>query len=124
MSPVKRRTVTGLPFASTTSSTLAFVFDCTLLTLLSQPDDQSNVTSFTWASLDPLRLVHQGLDQEHTHPSGIFFAMHLAVDVRFGRRLGNSGPVIHDLDFQRFIAGGKDHPDAQVAIQSISVLDG
>src|ERR1700761_4401590 len=106
MSPVKRRTVTGLPFAPTTSSTLAFVSDCTLLTLLSQPDDQSNVTSFTWTSLDPLCLVHQGLDQEHTHAARIFFAVHLAVDVRFGRRLGNSGPVVHHFDFERFIAGG------------------
>src|SRR5271156_3864478 len=84
MSPVKRRTVTGRPFAARTSSTLAFVSVCTLLSLLSQPDHQPYVASFAGASLDPLRLIHQRLDQKHTHASRIFFAMHFFVDVGLG----------------------------------------
>src|SRR3984957_3132949 len=109
MSPVKRRTVTGCPVAATTSSTLAFVSVCTLLTLLGQPDDQSYVASFARASFDPLCLVDQRLDQKHAHAARILFAMHLAVDVRSGGRLGDTGSGIHDFDFQRFIAGGKDY---------------
>src|SRR5580692_68967 len=124
ISPVKRRTVTGRPFAASTSSTFAFVSVCTLLTLLGQPDDQSYVASFARASFDPLRLIHQRLDQKHAHAAGTFFTMHLAVDVRFGGSLGDTGAGIHYFNLQRFIAGGKDHTDAQVAIQAISVFDG
>src|ERR1700722_5235824 len=124
MSPVKRRTVTGCPVAATTSSTLAFVSVCTFLTLLGQPDDQSYVASFAGAAFDPLSLVDQRLDQKHAHAAGILFAMHLAVNIRSGRRLGDTGSGIHDFHFQRFIAGGKDHTDAEVAIQAISMLDG
>src|ERR1700734_163082 len=67
ISPVKRRTVTGRPFAATTSSTLAFVSVCTLPILLSQPDDQPHIASFSRASLNPLRFIHQRLDQKHAH---------------------------------------------------------
>src|SRR5580658_7640356 len=124
ISPVKRRTVTGFPFAPITSSTLAFVSDCTLLTLLGQPDDQSYVASFARASFDPLRLIHQRLDQKHAHAAGTFFTMHLAVDVRFVGSLGDTGAGIHYVNLQRFIAGGKDPTDAQVAIEAIAAYDG
>src|ERR1700761_5554335 len=109
ISPVKRRTVTGCPFAPTTSSTLAFVSVCTLLTLLGQLDDQSYVASFARASFNPLRLIYQRLNQEHTHASRILFAMHLAVDIRFGRGLADARPGVHHFDFERFVACRKDH---------------
>src|ERR1700761_9595642 len=112
ISPVKRRTVTGCPLAPITSSTLAFVSVCTLLTLLGQPDDQSHVASFARAPFNPLRLIHQRLDQEHTHAPRILFTMHLAVNVRFGRRLRNARSGVHHFHFERFIARGKNHPDA------------
>src|SRR6202161_3139017 len=124
MSPVKRRTVTGRPPAAITSSTLAFVSVCTLLTLLGQPDNQSYVASFAGASLDPLCLVDQRLDQKHAHAAGILFAMHLAVYVWFRRRLGDTRSGIHHFDLQRFIASGKDYTDAEVTIQAISMFDG
>src|ERR1700733_10348808 len=109
MSPVKRRTVTGRPFAARTSSTFAFVSVCTLLTLLGQPDDQSYVASFAGASLNPLGLIHQRLDQKHAHAAGILLAMHLAVDVRLGRRFGDTRAGIHHFNLQRLVAGRQDH---------------
>src|ERR1700679_45658 len=124
ISPVKRRTVTGRPFAARTSSTFAFVSVCTLLTLLGQPDNQSDVTSFSGASLDPLGLIHQRLDQKHAHAAGILFTMHLAVNVRLGRRFGDARPGVHHFHFQRFIAGGKDHAHAEVIVQEVSVFNG
>src|ERR1700728_1625633 len=124
ISPVKRRTVTGRPFAARTSSTFAFVSVCTLLILLSQPDDQPYIAAFSRTSLVPLGFIHQGLAQEHTHAAGVFFTMHFAVDVRLGRRFGDAGTGIHHLNLQRFIAGGKDHTHAKVIVEQVSVFNG
>ena len=50
-----------------------------------EPDDEADIAAFAIDAGYPLCFVHQRLDEKHAHAAGIFFAMHLAIDVRLGR---------------------------------------
>src|SRR6266700_301015 len=131
MSPSKRRTLTGWPAGEVIWSTRDLVSLCTINRLRwkllgwgIQPDYEPDVTGFPIGARNPLGFVYQRLDQEHAHAAGVFFAVNLAVDVRFGRQGLQALAVVDDLDLQRAGARREYYADGQPFVQSVAVLHG
>src|SRR5271155_3770930 len=73
------------------SSTLVFI----------QANDQADIAAFAVGSHHPFGLVHQRLNEEHAHPARVFFAVHLAVDIRLVGQSLEALAVVDYLDFER-----------------------
>src|SRR6478736_5473138 len=111
MSPSKRRTLTGWPAGEVIWSTRDLVSLCTINRLRwkllgwgIQPYYEPDVAGFPIRACHPLGFVDQRLDEEHSHATGVFLPVNLAVDVRFGRYGLQALAVVDDLHFQPFRA--------------------